>query len=343
MEPSNKYRVVWYAAVMLLMLGFVLTAQRRRVVTVDSGSRPLMGTLARIVVVAKDSARAAEAIELAFDEIVSLERLMSDFDPNSQLSLVNRRAFTEPVPVDDSLFEVLSASIEYSRLSDGAFDITVGPVVGLWRAERNTGVPPTLQALEEARRAVGWQSLLLDPGKKTVRFAKPGMHLDLGGIAKGYAVDRALELLGQSGAQGAMVDLGGNIRTFGVPAHGARHWNIGLQDPRRNEHTLAVLNLDNLAVATSGDYRRFAVVNGQRLSHIIDPNTAQSAQSVSSVTIIAPSAMQTDALSTAVTVLGDQKGLLLVQSLPQVETIIIKNGAMIKSANAARFIAKTAN
>lgn len=341
----NKYRFAGHviaAAILICLLLWLI--HHRRQFSVDSGARRVMGTLARVVVVVQDRNQAAAAIQKAFDEIENVQILMNDRDPNSQLSEVNRRAFFEPVAVDDAVFEVLAASIEYSRLSDGAFDVTVGPVVLLWRQSATTGEPPAAEALAEARASVGWQSLLLDAEHKTVRFGKEGMRLDLGGIAKGYAVDRAIQAMRDLGVPGGMVDIGGNIRCFGQPAHYARHWQIGLQDPRHEQALLMTLVMDERAVATSGDYRRFAVVDGQRFSHIINPRTASSSQTLSSVTIIAPTAMQADALSTAVTVLEEQKGLALLDSIPETEAVLVKSsGELLKSRNADRFILTSDN
>lgn len=297
-----------------------------------------MGTVARVVVVTPDEENAHHAIEQAFATIKHLESLMSDRDPNSQLSYVNQHAFAEPVRVDDAVFEVLIASLEYSRLSEGAFDITIGPLVQLWRTEQSSGIAPSAAAVARAKELVGWQNLILDPSQKTVRFAQEGMKLDLGAIAKGYAVDKALEDLWQLEMSGAMVDIGGNLRCYGKAPRGSRHWRIGLQDPRKDENTVLTLTMDDVAVATSGDYRRFALVDGKSFSHIINPSTAQSAQALSSVTIIAPTAMQADALSTAITVLEEQKGLQLVNAIKGVESILIKEGVFIMSKNADKYI-----
>lgn len=338
MKPFGKYHLLWRTAIIVLILGVLFLIAQRRRVSIDSGTRPVMGTLARIVAVADDPANAYDGINAAFSAIEYVELLMSDYDPNSQLSQVNRQAFLEPVTVEPALFEVLSAAVEYSELSGGAFDVTVGPVVYLHRQSRKTGRPPTPEALENARKAVGRQHLVLDPDRKTVRFAVEGMRLDLGGIAKGYAIDQAVEALQDAGVDGGMVDIGGDIRCFGTPANGAKHWKIGLQDPRNEENILVTLNMDDRAVATSGDYRRFVVVNGRRLSHIIDPGTAQSAQSLSSVSVIAPTAMRADALATAVSVLEDKKGLELINSIEHTEAFLIKEGKFIQSPDMDKYI-----
>jgi thiamine biosynthesis lipoprotein len=298
-----------------------------------------MGTVARILVVAQTQPQAEAAIDAAFDKIYAIDHLMSDYDPNSQLSLVNREAFDRPVPVDAKLFEVLTAAKLYSCMSDGAFDVTVGPEVQLWRKAKEDGVAPTPEALAKAKEAVGYENLILDAENKAVKFAKEGMFLDLGGIAKGYAIDKAIEALQAAGLKGGMVDIGGDLRCFGTPAKGKPHWFIGLQDPQNEEDILMKLNMDNRAVATSGDYRRFVVIDGQKHSHIINPATADSAQDLSSVTIIAPTAMQADALATAVTVLGSEKGLSLIETMEECEAFVIQSeGLTLKSTNADMYI-----
>jgi thiamine biosynthesis lipoprotein len=337
-KPFGHYHLLWRPAIIILVLGVLLLVAQRRHVSVDSGTRPVMGTLARIVAVAGSSADAYSGIKAAWEAIESVELLMSDYDPDSQLSQVNQRAFLEPVAVEESLFEVLSAAVDYSKLSNGAFDVTVGPVVYLYRQSRQTGQAPSPEALENARKAVGRQHLLLDPENRTVRFAVEGMRLDLGGIAKGYAIDQAIKALQDAHVRGGMVDIGGDIRCFGPAAHGAPHWKIGLQDPRIEDKITLTLNMDDRAVATSGDYRRFVVLNGDRVSHIIDPGTARSAQSLSSVSVIAPTAMQADALATAVSVLDAKEGLKLIDSIENTEAFLIYEGEFLQSPGMDQFI-----
>ena len=292
-------------------------------VTINSGYRQVMGTFARIVVVADFQQQGCNAINIAFEKINSIEKRMSDYDPVSLLSAVNRDAFASPVTVDDELFEVLSVSVEYSRISGGAFDITVGPIVQLWRKAKEIGTAPTQEQLQQAGQSVGYQHLILNAESKTVQFAKEGMFLDLGGVAKGYAVDRAIDILTKAGLKGGMVDIGGNLRCFGTPANDAEHWLIGLQDPTNDENILLKLKMDDHAVATSGDYRRFIVIDGQKHSHIINPATTDSAKGLSSVTIITSTAIAADALSTSVSVLGKEKGLEFIETIENAEAFLL--------------------
>jgi len=302
----------------------------RKPVQVDGGSRVIMGTFARVVAVAKHNRQAKRLIEVGFKELNRIDAMMSDYKPDSQLSKVNREAFSHPVKVSPELFEILYMSVEFSRLSNGTFDITVGPLVDLWRKAGETNSMPDENTLAETRARVGYEKLILDYNEQTVKFAVDGMRLDLGGIGKGYAVDKAIEAMHKRGALGGMVDSGGNIRCFGRPADRA-DWLIGLQDPNSADSSvslpLMVLKLSpdkfGMSVATSGDYQRFVTVAGQKVSHIIDPNTAKGANKLSSDTIITHAAVDADALSTIVNILGPDKGLEFIESLPDSECIMI--------------------
>ncbi len=330
----KKYlRVVIIIAVPVMLLGMLCMSRHSSgVVEVNSGFRVVMGTFSRVVVIAKSQRAAQRCLEAAFEVQNRIESLMSDFRDDSELSKVNRLAAQGPVPVSEMTFEVLQQAVRFSRLSGGAFDVTVGPLVDLWRKAGETDVPPAPEALAEARGKVGSDKLILDEKNRTVRFAAEGMRVDLGGIGKGYAVDKAVEAMRKCGALGGMVDLGGNIRCFGQPPQGQEHWRIGLQDPNvapdefGGTKPLLVLALTNESVATSGDYRRFVKVQGQKQSHIIDTASGKGANKLVSDTIIAPDATTADALSTAVNVLGPQAGLALVERLPATAAILIPAG-----------------
>ncbi|MFA7486225.1 MAG: FAD:protein FMN transferase, partial [Phycisphaerae bacterium] len=209
------------------------------------------------------------------------------------------------------------------------FDVTVGPLVDLWHISGDTNVPPTPEQIDSAREKIGYQKLLLDSDNRTVQFAQEGMKIDLGGIAKGYAVDRAVKAMKFAGAFGGMVDLGGNIRCFGIPAGKKSKWLIGLQDPNTDNlqftsgKLILKLEIPDRAIATSGDYRRFTVIEGQKHSHIIDTAQGQSSSKLSSVTIIAADAADADALSTAVSILGEKKGIELIEALEDIEAVLI--------------------
>jgi len=295
----------------------------------DSGHRPVMGTFARVVAVAPDTKTANRCIEAAFAQIYKVDQLMSDYKDDSEISQVNRDAFKRAVKISKSTYEVLQKAVQFSKLSAGAFDVTVGPLVQLWRSASEANSVPTDTELQDARSKVGYEKLILDANEMSVRFVVDGMKLDLGGIAKGYAIDKAVEAMKKSGALGAMVDIGGDIRCFGTPSKGKSQWLIGVQDPSKARDGLdpgtssLVLRLKDAAIATSGNYRRFALIKGIKYTHIISRKTAAGAEGLSSVTVISEKALDADALATAVTVMGAEKGLTLVEKTPQTEAILI--------------------
>jgi len=327
-----KKKLGFVAAGAFAALLVVLLCSRMAVrapVKVDSGYRVIMGTFSRVVVVARSEEAGRTCIQEAFKVQRRIESLMSYHRPDSELNQVNRSAAEGPVPVHPLTFEVLQQAVRFSALSDGAFDVTVGPLIDLWRAASDANAPPSEAALVEARRKVGYDKLVLDEKDMTVKFAVAGMRIDLGGIAKGYAIDKSIEAIRKHGALGGMVDIGGDIRCFGRPPQGQKHWRIGLQDPAQAGEDLAggepllVLQLSDAAVTTSGDYRRYTTVAGERQSHIMDTHTGRGANQFASVTIIAPDATTADALPTAVSVLGPQKGLALIETVDQVEAVLI--------------------
>lgn len=348
----KKYlRLVVIVAAVVILLGTLLrSGHSSRVVAVDSSYRLVMGTFSRVVALARTERAAQRCMEAAFDVQDRIEALLSDFRDDSELSRVNREAAEHAVPVSEMTFDVLRQSVHFSQLSNGAFDVTVGPLVDLWRQAGRTNEPPTAEALAEARRKVGSDKLILDEKNHTVRFAVAGMRVDLGGIGKGYAVDKAVEAMKKQGALGGMVDLGGNIRCFGQPPRGQDCWRVGLQDPNVASNALGpsqplrILALTEESVATSGDYRRFVKVQGTKQSHIIDTQTGQGAKKLVSDTIIAPDATTADALSTAVNVLGAEAGLALIERVPGTEAILIPAGAkttLLYSRGAKAYLAAT--
>jgi len=316
-------------------------------VQLDSGHRLVMGTFAHVIAVAADSSTAKKCIEAALAEIEKVDELMSDYKSDSEISEVNRDGFERAVKVSESTYEVLQRSVEFSKLTGGAFDVTVGPLVDLWRSAAEANSTPSDAELREARSKVGYEKLMLDANEMSVRFAVEGMRIDLGGIAKGYAIDRAIEAMQSSGSAGGMVEIGGDIRCFGVPAGKKDSWLVGLQDPNKavegigGSALLLKLKLVSGAVATSGDYQQFILIEGKRHSHIIDRKTAAGAQGLSSVTIISENATDADALATAVSVMDAEKGLVLIETIPQTEAILISSQPqykLLKTTGAEKYI-----
>ena len=340
-------RIVIIVFVACLIAALYLSVSTKRPVESDSGYRLVMGTFARVVVVSEDPSTAKKCIQAAFAEINQVDELMSAYKSDSEISRANENAAERAVPVSESTYEVLQRSIEFSKLTDGAFDITVGPLVDLFRDAANKQVAPSEEQIAQAKAKVGFEKLKLDDKNRTVQFAVEGMRLDLGGIAKGYAVDKAIQAMQLCGAIGAMVDIGGDIRCFGVPPKGKTHWLIAIQDPNSaiegigGDGLLLTLKLAHGAVATSGDYQQFVLIEGKRHSHIINRNTGISAEGLSSVTIIADNATDADALATALSVMGAEKGLVLIEKLPNTEAILMPSqpkSELIKTTGAQRYI-----
>ncbi|HUH13024.1 MAG TPA: FAD:protein FMN transferase [Longimicrobiales bacterium] len=275
------------------------------------GRWPIMGTFLEVRVWHADETRARTALDAAHGEVLRVDSLMSTYRPASELSRANRAAGTgRSTPLSPATAEVLAAALGYARLSDGALDVTVGPLVDVWGFYGEEGRLPPRPVLDSARALTGWRRLALSDSGDSVRLPRAGMRLDFGAIAKGYAVDRAVAALRVAGAERAMVDLGGNVGVLGAaPAGGA--WRVGLRDPRNPSEALAVVAMEDGAVATSGDYERFFVADGVRYAHIVDPRTGVPVRGTASVSVLAASALASDALSTALYVLGPAEGACL--------------------------------
>ncbi|HEX6941066.1 MAG TPA: FAD:protein FMN transferase [Longimicrobiales bacterium] len=282
-----------------------------------------MGTLLEVTVWEADTARAREALAAARAAVFRVDTLMSLYKEESELSVVNRRAGSgDATTLSPETAEVLAAALDYAARTGGAIDVTVGPLVDVWGFYRHEGRIPPAEVLDSARALVGYERIEFDPATRAVRLPAPGMRLDFGAIAKGYAVDLAVVALRRRGIRRGKVDLGGNLRFFGSPPEDGA-WSVGLRDPRRPEEILAVVALDSGAVATSGDYEQFFVHDGVRYSHLMDPRTGRPARGVASVSVVAPTGLAADALSTALFVLGPGRGCGVAAGVPGVEALWI--------------------
>lgn len=275
-------------------------------------TRTEMATPVRVVLYCANETAARRAAEAAFSRIRSLNSVFSDYDPQSELRRLCRAATArDDVRVSLDLWRVLTRAQEISRVSQGAFDATIGPVVRLWRRARRLHRLPARERLEPAMALVDYSLVRLDTGHRAVRFLKAGLRLDLGGIAKGYAADAALEVLRDHGAPCALVDVGGDIATGAAPP-GKPGWRIRIA-PGGNQTPSRYFWLSRAAVATSGDSEQFVIIGGRRYSHLVDPRTGTGLTDHSCVTIVAPDSMTADALASAVSVLGPRQGLQLIE------------------------------
>ncbi len=294
-------------------------------------TRLRMGTTVRLVIYAPDRQTARAASDAAYARVDELEAILSDYRSDSELSQLCGMAGKGPQAVSPELFQVLECSQEFSKLSGGAFDVTVGPVVSLWRRARREKRMPPPEELERARRLVGYRLIRLDESTHTVELARPGMKLDLGGIAKGYVADQVLAVLKKRGLHSVLVDAGGDI-VVGDPPPGKDGWSVAVQDPPGGDPSLSRrLLVKNCGVATSGDAYQFVEINGRRYSHIVDPRTGLGLEHSASATALAADGMHSDAWATTLSVLPPEVGVKLVESKPGVETYIIRRAAAFET------------
>jgi thiamine biosynthesis lipoprotein len=279
----------------------------------------IMGTAIRVELWCNDREAGPAAIDAVMHEMHRIDRAMSPYKADSELSRLNREAAFAPVVASHELFDLVARSLAFSKLSGGAFDITYAAIGHLYDYRRS--IRPTDEAIAHARAAVGYRHLILDDAKHTIRYAREGVRIDLGGFAKGHAVENAAAILAQRGIEHAIVTAGGDSRLLGDRR--GRPWNIAIRDPRRAGAVVALLPLENAAISTSGDYERFFDEGGVRHHHLIDPRTGHSPRDVHSVTIVAADGLTSEALSKTVFVLGVEQGLALIDRLPGVDAVVI--------------------
>jgi thiamine biosynthesis lipoprotein len=288
-----------------------------------------MGTVVEITIVGEDEEAAKKAALQAFQEIKRIEQLMSPWIESSDVSRINQSSGKEWVKVSPETFKVIQKAKEISELSEGGFDITVGPLTQLWRMAREKKVLPPVEELKQKLDLVNFKNMMMDQEGK-VFLKKREMAIDLGGIAKGYAGDRAFELLNSLGYKNLIVNAGGDLRTGGLKVD--QPWTIGIQDPRASQKMMARVSVSDAAIATSGDYEKFFIYQGKRYHHIFNPRDGFPTEGCQSVTILCKEGMVADALATAVFVLGPEKGYALCQKLEGVDCLIVgKEGKIIFS------------
>jgi thiamine biosynthesis lipoprotein len=294
-----------------------------------------MGVEFEVVLYAPSQDEARQAFDRAFARIEALDRAMSDYDPESELSRLSATSTTvpgrpgadptagaQPVKLSGDLWTVLEYADRLSRQTHGAFDVTIGPLTKLWRRARRQGELPSQERLAEARDSVGYRFLKLNAEERTAQLLRPNMRLDLGGIAKGLAADEALAEIKRCGVTRALVRASGDI-AVGDPPPGESGWRVGIAPLDPDQTPTQFVRLANRAISTSGDARQHLVVDGRRYSHIIDPRTGMGVPGRSSVSVIAPRGMQADAIATAASVLGPDKAAELVSRFPGVALYVV--------------------
>lgn len=288
----------------------------------------LMGSEFQISIVDTDSIQANKHIETAIQEIERIENLISEWRTYTQVSQVNKYAGIKPIKVDKELFDLTARALEYSKISNGAFDISIAAMDRIWKFDGSMNSLPDSISIEKSIENVGYQYIQLDSIQSTIFLTKKGMKIGFGSIGKGYAADKTKDLLQKQGVKAGMINASGDIATWGTLPQG-KPWKIGVNNPFKRRAIAKILHLKNKAVATSGSYEKFAEIHGIRYSHIINPKTGFPSQGLTSVTITGPSTEFANFISTTMMVLGKKEGIKLIKKFPLYEYLLITDDGKV--------------
>ena len=291
----------------------------------------MLGSPFEMTVVAKDTVQGNIYIDLAVAEVKRIENLISDWIPSTQISQVNTNAGIKPVKVDEEVFDLVDRAIKISKITKGAFDISYASMDKIWKFDGSMKEMPTPEAVKKSVEKIGYQNIILDPKTKTIFLKNQGMKLGLGGIGQGFIADKIKVLLESKGCSSGIVNVSGDINTWGRQIDG-KPWTVGIINPMNKNKVFATFPLEDNAVETSGSYEKYVVFNGIRYSHIIDPRTGYPAQGIVSVSVFAKQTEIADGLATGIFVLGVEVGLDLVNQLKGIECIIIDDKGKMHSS-----------
>ena len=284
----------------------------------------LMGSDFEIAVISDSKVKADSVIKIAYNEIVRIEKLISSWDKNSQTTLINNNAGIKPVLVQEELFNLIRRAKKVSRLSNGAFDISYASMDKIWKFDGTMTKVPSPEKVKESVSKINYQNIILNETDYTVFLKQKGMRIGFGAIGKGYAANKARAILIANGVNSGMINAGGDLITWGDGLKGKK-WKIGIADPEKERAFVSWLEVNEMAVVTSGNYEKFTMIDGVKYAHIIDPRTGYPITGLKSVTIVCPDAELADALATTVFVLGQERGLALINKLEAIECIIIND------------------
>lgn len=327
---TKKYRKTLFPLIGILFSVFCIlyscSPAKERGSKVYKETRTSIYTIVTITVSSDSETKAQKAIGAAFKEIERISKLLNFYSEDSEVSLINRHAGERPVKVSSETLEIVSKALYTAENTDGGFDITVGHVVKLWDFQNK--IMPDKNVIKEKLKATGYKNIVLDREQSTVFLKKKGMQIDLGGIIKGYIADKVADVLKKNGIKAGIVSAAGDIKTFGTKPDGSL-WKVGIKNPRQkgdNNEIIAVVDLSDMAISTSGDYEKFFIKDGIRYHHILNPETGYPASECQSVTVITRDAVFTDAFSTGIFVLGPKKGMEVLTRLGLDGIIVDKDG-----------------
>lgn len=300
--------------------------ERSRLVT-------LMGSKFEITLVDKDSLSAEKNIDKSINEIRRIENLISEWKPETQISEVNRNAGIKPVKVDPEVFTLTEKGIYFSKLTDGAFDISIVAMDKIWKFDDSMNELPSEESIKNSVKNVGYQNIILDKTNSTIFLKNKGMKIGFGSIGKGYAADKTRELMKGFGIKSGLINASGDISAWGTQSDG-KPWAIGINNPFKDDKIAAVLYLKENAVTTSGSYEKYAEIHGKRYSHIMNPKTGYPSTGLTSVTVVGSNATMANGFSTSIMVLGKKEGLKLIKKFPEYQYLLITDsGKIIKNLN----------
>ena len=291
----------------------------------------LMGSKFDITIVANDSITAEKNINLVIDEIIRIEELISEWKPSSQISEVNRNAGIKPVKVDKELFDLTKRALSFSEITNGAFDISIAAMDKIWKFDDSMNELPSQEMLLKAIEKVGYESIDLNELDTTIFLKLSGMKIGFGATGKGYAADRGRFLMQQLNVQAGIVNASGDMATWGTQSNN-KPWRIGITNPYKPYKSLKILEVNNAAITTSGDYQKYVEFNGKRYSHIINPKTGMPASGLISVTVIGKNAEIANGLSTSIMVLGQEEGFRLLKNYPNYACLILTDNGKVKKS-----------
>jgi len=315
----------------LFVLFFILTSISTFGQIVHKRKLAMLGSPFEITVVAKDTMQANVFIDEAVNEVKRIENLISDWIPTTQISEINRNAGIKEVKVDEEVFDLLERAIKVSKLTNGAFDISYASMDKIWKFDGSMKEMPSEEAIKKSVEKIGYQNIILNEKDKTVFLKFQGMKLGLGGIGQGYIADKVKTLLQSKGCNSGLVNVSGDINTWGKQPDG-KSWTIGIVNPMNKNKVFATFPLDDSAVETSGSYEKYVTFNGIRYSHIIDPRTGYPSTGIVSVSVFAKQTEIADALATGIFVLGIEVGIDLVNQLKGIECIIVDEKGKIHTS-----------